>query len=448
MQTIQNMEAECSICIENVLKMNIFTCLACKYTNCISCHKKYLLTSIQDQHCINCRAIIPYDIFLEKFGEKWIFDKYKKHRYSVLWEREQSLIPQTVHLLGLKKQQKNFLKEKEKLQKEKEELCKQINLKIYLIDNKILELSPLNQLKNGTKLKFNYTYACPIDKCKGFLNEKFECDLCDSLICKKCYTDIGKNLKGNHECIPEMIETFNTIKKEAKPCPTCGEFISKINGCDQMFCVKCGTAFSWKSGLVEKGIIHNPHAHLFFQNNPELLANYQNNNNQNNNQNNCRDPIPNNAKIIELRSFIKDDLLNSYLKNIYRGVAEFRQYRRNTFLNFLNNPTDPNLDLRMKFLNNEIDEKGFKYTIHTRNKKLNFKKQLIQIIISTYDIVEIILWNIYDSREFYDIVLKNKNLLVELNSDTNKNIINLSNKFGYKTIYKIHENYHCPYYSL
>ena len=440
---------ECSICIENVLENNIFTCLACKYKNCINCHKKYLLSSIQDQHCINCRAIIPYDIFLEKFGEKWIFDKYKKHRYSVLWEREQSLIPQTVHLLGIKKQQKILQKEKEKLQKEKEELCKKINHKIYEIETQQLALNPENQLKKGTYVKFNYTYACPIDKCKGFLNEKFECDLCDSLICKKCYTDIGKNLKGEHECKPELIETFNTIKKEAKPCPTCGEFISKISGCDQMFCVKCGTAFSWKSGLVEKGVIHNPHAHTFFHNNPDLLANYQNNinnnNNQNNNQNNCRDPIPNNAKIIELKSFIKEDLVNNYLRNIYRGIAEFRQYRRNTFLNFLNNPLDSNLDLRIKFLNNEIDEKGFKQTLHTRNKKMNFKKQLIQIIMSTFDIAEIILWNIYDSKKDYSIIVKNKNLLVELNVDTNKNINYLSNKFGYKTTYKVDDNYHCPY---
>jgi hypothetical protein len=65
--------------------------------------------------------------------------------------------------------------------------------------------------------------------------------------------------------------------------------------------------------------------------------------------------------------------------------------------------------------------------------------------MSTYDIAEIILWNIYDSRHDYSIVVKNKNLLVELNLDTNNNILNLYSKFGYKSLYKITDNYQCPY---
>lgn len=420
---------ECKICIENIPEKDLFTCNACKYKNCIECHKKYLITSTQDQHCINCRAIIPYDIFLDKFGEKWIFNKYKKHRYTVLWEREQSLIPQTVHLLGMKKQQKV-------LEKEKLELYK----KIKEIDTQIIALDPENQLKKGTYVKFNYTYACPIDNCKGFLNNKFECDLCDSLICKKCYSDAGKHLKGTHECDPEKIETFNAIKSEAKPCPTCGEFISKISGCDQMFCVKCGTAFSWKTGLVEKGVIHNPHAHAFFNNNPDLLANYQNNNNQNN----CRAPIPSIVEINELKNFISEASVNNYLKIVHRSIAEFRQYRRTHFLRYLNADATSNLDLRIKFLNNDIDEKLFKQTLHTRNKRYNFNKQIIQTIVSAFDVAELILWHIYDSKKDYSIIVKNKNLLVELNTDMNKNISTIYTKFGYKQSIKIDFNYYCP----
>jgi hypothetical protein len=94
---------ECFLCIEEKPMDNMFHCNACKYKNCVDCHKIYLLTSTQDPHCMNCRAIIPYDIFLKKFGSKWIFDRYKKHRYNVLWDRQQAFIPQTVYKMAIKR---------------------------------------------------------------------------------------------------------------------------------------------------------------------------------------------------------------------------------------------------------------------------------------------------------------------------------------------------------
>ena len=417
---------ECSICIENVTEDKIFNCNACKYKNCVDCHKKYLITSIQDPHCINCRAVIPFDIFLNKFNERWIFSKYKKHRENILLERETGLIPQTVQEIANQKKRAVLLLKKEALTKE---YC----INVQKIEDQLILLG-INKKKNVT-VKFQYTYACPKDSCKGFLNDDNICDLCDADICKKCYTEIEKNLKGPHECKEDMVETFNAIKKEAKPCPTCGEFISKISGCDQMFCTKCATAFSWKTGFIEKGIIHNPHAHTFFVNNPNMQHN----------ANPCRGPIPTNHDVNLLFTSLKKER-SDYLRIVYRRLSEFRQYHRNTIFQFINQNEDQNEDIRIRYIKNEIDKKSFEKLLHARDKKKKFKKELKQNLLFTHDIAEILLWNMCDDFKNNDSVEKNIELLRELVFDFNKNTSNLCEKFGYtyQNIYTLNVEYQLP----
>jgi hypothetical protein len=43
--------------------------------------------------------------------------------------------------------------------------------------------------------------------------------------------------------------------------------IHKIEGCDQMFCVQCHTAFSWRTGQAVRAgtVIHNPHYYEFIR---------------------------------------------------------------------------------------------------------------------------------------------------------------------------------------
>lgn len=97
---------ECSICINEVSENKIFKCLACKYTNCIDCHKKYLLSTSQYPHCINpdCRSAIPYDIFLLKFNKRWVFSEYKNHRSNILLSREKGMLQDTVRKIAIEKE--------------------------------------------------------------------------------------------------------------------------------------------------------------------------------------------------------------------------------------------------------------------------------------------------------------------------------------------------------
>jgi hypothetical protein len=69
--------------------------------------------------------------------------------------------------------------------------------------------------------------------------------------------DEGKG-RAAHVCDPQTLETIKLIKRDSKPCPTCKALIYKIDGCDQMWCIQCKTAFSWVTGRIETGRIHNP----------------------------------------------------------------------------------------------------------------------------------------------------------------------------------------------
>jgi hypothetical protein len=60
----------------------------------------------------------------------------------------------------------------------------------------------------------------------------------------------------------------------------------------------------------------------------------------------------------------------------------------------------------------------------------------MQILLFMYDISEILLWNIIDA-ENDEIILKNIDLLSELNLDTNNNINSLCEKFKYKNDYHV-----------
>ena len=68
------------------------------------------------------------------------------------------------------------------------------------------------------------------------------------------------------------LKVLKLIKQETKPCPTCGVRIYKISGCDQIWCVECKVAFSWRTGIIDKGVIHNPHFYEHMRNNNNGIA--------------------------------------------------------------------------------------------------------------------------------------------------------------------------------
>jgi hypothetical protein len=101
---------------------------------------------------------------------------------------------------------------------------------------------------------------CMKPECQGFLSTAWKCGICEYYSCSKCFTVKGPDHDSPHTCKKEDLDTAELIRADSKPCPKCGEFINKVSGCDQMYCITCHTPWSWTTGkIVTHGVIHNPH---------------------------------------------------------------------------------------------------------------------------------------------------------------------------------------------
>jgi hypothetical protein len=82
-----------------------------------------------------------------------------------------------------------------------------------------------------TNEKKKFIRRCTRDNCQGFLSTAWKCGLCEHYSCNKCLREKGKKPDDPHECQKADLDTAELIRKDSKPCPNCGEFITKTEGC-------------------------------------------------------------------------------------------------------------------------------------------------------------------------------------------------------------------------
>lgn len=214
-----------------------------------------------------CHAPWNRDFIDTHFPAAWVAGAYSAHRENVLLDHEKAQLPATQYMV------RNYLLVNELNATLRAEADEKVRLKERL---RAIDISSWNARaratritasnyhsdgvgRDGDHIKRSFVRACPVDDCRGFLSTALKCGLCETYACGDCFAVVGLEREAPHTCDPGALETAKVIKKESRPCPTCGIFISKIDGCDQMFCVQCRTAFSWRTGTIVTGTIHNPH---------------------------------------------------------------------------------------------------------------------------------------------------------------------------------------------
>jgi len=188
---------------------------------------------------------------------------YKEHRERVLYESELSMMPATQLVI-----------ERQKYQEGLREQIVEIQTSIYRLVNERERLRRLiaqdaNRPEAEDAERRAFVRRCGNGECRGFLSTAWKCGICERRTCKSCHVVLpkgpteGNEEEGdtpdpNHTCKAEDVETERLLKTDSKTCPKCAVVIFKIDGCDQMWCTQCHTAFSWRTGQIQTRV-HNPH---------------------------------------------------------------------------------------------------------------------------------------------------------------------------------------------
>lgn len=254
----------CDICVEKFNKSTRLEikCNYCDFSNCRTCFQKYLLET-QDPYCMNCKKIFTRDFISENCTSVFVATEYKRHRENVLLDREKSLMPTTQVYVVLEKDKQKLRDQVVEIEKERARLyqeVRKVDETILAMYNRIRTMTIDNNPQDQQERK-KFIRKCPINECRGFLSTQWKCGICECKICNKC----NEEKTENHVCLEANVASMELLNRDTKPCPECGTMIFRISGCSQMFCVDCHCSWNWNTGLVEKGIIHNPHYYEFIR---------------------------------------------------------------------------------------------------------------------------------------------------------------------------------------
>jgi len=409
---------ECPVCIDsfNKAKRKEIKCSYCDFKACKTCCETYLL-QVSESHCMKCKKGWLYEFLIKNFGTTFVTTKLRKHRKEILVQLEKAKIPETMPTFEREKKRKT----KVRLETRKKNIISNISktrapldMEIYREFNEILvklaeiDTVPLSRTQISDLSVF--IVACPVSECRGMLSTQWKCAVCDVYVCKNCRCVKNSRNDETHVCKKEDVDTIQFLMQDSKPCPKCACLIHRYQGCPQMWCTQCHTAFDWNTQKIVKGQVHNPHYYEFMQRNGTRTAVVD---------------APHCANLDGLNVFDYKGKHSDDIKNIHRLLVHIRDVEIPKTHNNINE--DPNLDLRIRFLLGEITEESWKKTLVTRERK-HLKNNEFNNILDMF---------VQTCTDYLRRILISPNLATSLLSEI-KELVSYANKNldNVRTIYK------------
>jgi hypothetical protein len=366
---------DCNICATpfNQSTRAKINCFSCDFKACKECIRTYLLkTCVGLPKCMNCKIRYSTHFMVRHLNRSWVLNTYKETMTNVLTNVEMSKLPDTQPYVEaehertrLVKQNRVYTKEIEEMKRKVTKLSNAVHANQFRIRGDAVPPYLMNEFVDSAAVisldvRKKFIMSCPIDACRGFLSTQYKCGTCQSHICSDCLT----KQEDEHVCVESDKLTAEMIKKETKPCPKCGTRIYKIDGCDQMYCTSqqsgnvCGTAFSWKTGTIETGQIHNPHYY-------ELTRNGMNLRNVGDIQ--CGG-MPDISVLLRMLRNLNYTELSGRLTRIHRRLMEHIQYTANQARLRIQQFEQESRKVRVSYMMNAISKEEFSAIIYKQEK--------------------------------------------------------------------------------
>jgi hypothetical protein len=325
---------------------------------------------------MNCRRAWDRPFLDAHLSHSWCQGELRKHREAILFDRERSLLPVSQEAVAVERQKRRYGEELPGLVEQLTALQQQVEaIEAQIAFNKHYIRHGPSQHTPQVQERRQFIAACPKADCRGFLSTAYKCGTCEGHFCSQC----RESKEEGHTCDPTLVETIKEILRDSRPCPTCGTAISRVSGCDQMYCTQCNTAFSYAKGTVIKGVIHNPH---YFERMRALGG--------------APARQPGDApcggwpRWWDINSRVPTRY-NKYLAEVYRWA---RHVEQEELTNKYPNPTDrvDNTDLRVRYLLGEATEQSMRQLIQRRDRthqfKLEVRAPLELYVISTLELFQ------------------------------------------------------------
>ena len=419
---------DCSVCAEKFTgyTRKKISCGYCSYNACKVCVSRYLLSQVSEPHCMNCKTGWNFEFLDSNLTKAFVKGPLRDNKKKIYLNREKALLPNFQQYAAAKMKMNEITPKLSEVSKIKHEAEHNRNLyisKIFNIKKQLYRSSTENEnaiietLKNTIKengdaelnctilsMKYiriqqeygvyynlydngdsksemkEFIMKCVKEGCRGFLSQAYKCELCRTYVCNDCMIPKKEKNDTSHECKKDDVESVALIRKETRPCPKCGIRISKIDGCDMMWCTatNCGTAFSWNNGKVLNGTIHNPHYYEWLR--------------RNNNGVIPRQPgdvpcggFPDyysfQTQVRNLGSGSVSLILINSIYSIHRCFMDIQEYR----IPLYTSVRDPNMfkDIHVDYLLGKINEEHWTQNIFM--KELNMeKRQAVLAVLQTF----------------------------------------------------------------